>query len=340
MERSFSPKSRAPARRILLVAAPGSQILDVAGPFQVFTRASELFVKQQPGSTAVYSVEIITSSPKAVLDTSCGLQIVAHETFRRVRGDIDTLLIAGGDAVENDETGIQIVHWLRSVAGRIRRIGSVCTGSMLLARAGLLNGRKATTHWKWCEILAKKYPSIEVFPDRIYVRDGNVYTSAGVTAGMDLALALVEEDHGSRLALEVARDLVLYLRRPGGQSQFSVALSTQLRDLAAWMLENLRRPLTVQVLAKQVAMSPRNFARTFTKEMDITPAKYVERLRVEIVRRRLEETEHSLKRIAGDCGFGSVKSMREVFQRALRIAPVEYRQRFQSARRHHHSNSM
>ena len=346
MERSFSPKPRAPARRVLLVAGPGSQILDVAGPFQVFTRASELFVKQQPGSTAVYSVEIITSSPKAVLDTSCGLQIVAHETFRRVRGDIDTLLIAGGDAVENDETGIQIVHWLRSVAGRIRRIGSVCTGSMLLARAGLLNGRKATTHWKWCEILAKKYPSVEVFPDRIYVRDGNVYTSAGVTAGMDLALALVEEDHGSRLALEVARDLVLYLRRPGGQSQFSVALSTQLsdrkplRDLAAWMLENLRRPLTVQVLAKQVAMSPRNFARTFTKEMDITPAKYVERLRVEIVRRRLEETEHSLKRIAGDCGFGSVKSMREVFQRALRIAPVEYRQRFQSARRHHHSNSM
>jgi transcriptional regulator GlxA family with amidase domain len=224
---------------------------------------------------------------------------------------------------------------LKSVAGRIRRIGSVCTGSMLLARAGLLNGRKATTHWKWCEFLAKKYPSIEVCPDRIYVRDGKVYTSAGVTAGMDLALALVEEDHGSRLALEVARDLVLYLRRPGGQSQFSVALSTQLsdrkplRDLAAWMLENLRRPLTVQVLAKQVAMSPRNFARTFTREMQITPAKYVERLRVEIVRRRLEETQHSLKRIAGDCGFGSVKSMREVFQRALRIAPVEYRQRFQ-----------
>jgi transcriptional regulator GlxA family with amidase domain len=339
MKRSLSPKPPAQARRVLLVAAPGSQILDVAGPFQVFTRASELFLKQQPGSSALYSIEIITSSPKALLVTNCGLQIVAHETFRRVRGDIDTLLIAGGDAVENDETGIQIVRWLRSVAGRIRRIGSVCTGSMLLARAGLLNGRKATTHWKWCEFLAKKYPSIEVCPDRIYVRDGKVYTSAGVTAGMDLALALVEEDHGSRLALEVARDLVLYLRRPGGQSQFSVALSTQLsdrkplRDLAAWMLENLGRPLTVQVLAKQVAMSPRNFARIFTKEMHITPAKYVERLRVEIVRRRLEETQHSLKRIAGDCGFGSVKSMREVFQRALRIAPVEYRQRFQGVNR-------
>src|ERR1700723_758795 len=187
MKRSLSPKPPAQARRVLLVAAPGSQILDVAGPFQVFTRASELFLKQQPGSSAIYSVEIITSSQKPLLVTNCGLQIVAHETFRRVRGDIDTLLIAGGDAVENDETGIQIVHWLTSVAGRIRRIGSVCTGSMLLARAGLLNGRKATTHWKWCEFLATKYPGIEVDPDPIFLRDGNVYTSAGVTAGMDLA---------------------------------------------------------------------------------------------------------------------------------------------------------
>jgi len=328
-------------RRVLLVAAPGSQILDVAGPFQVFTRASELFLKQRPGSAAPYAVEIITSSPKALLATSCGLQIVAQSTFRRVRGEIDTLLIAGGDAVENDETGIQIVHWLKSVAGRIRRIGSVCTGSMLLARAGLLDGRKATTHWKWCEVLAKRYPRVDVDPDRIYVRDGKIYTSAGVTAGMDLALALVEEDHGSRLALDVARDLVLYLRRPGGQSQFSVALSTQLsdrkplRDLAAWMLENLKRPLTVPVLATQAAMSPRNFARIFTREMRVTPAKYVERLRVETVRRRLEETQHSIKRIAADCGFGSVKSMREIFHRALRIAPAEYRQRFQGIRPPH-----
>jgi transcriptional regulator GlxA family with amidase domain len=206
---------------------------------------------------------------------------------------------------------------------------------MLLARAGLLNGRRAATHWKWCDVLANKYPDIHVEAEPIYIRDGNVYTSAGVTAGMDLALALVEEDHGSRLALEVARDLVLYLRRPGGQSQFSVALSMQLsdrrplRDLAAWMLENLNKPLNVQMLAKQAAMSPRNFARIFTREMHITPAKYVERLRVEIVRRRLEETQHSLKKIAGDCGFGNVKSMREVFQRVLRTTPGEYRQRFQ-----------
>jgi transcriptional regulator GlxA family with amidase domain len=322
-------------RRVLLLAAPGSQILDVAGPFQVFTRANELFLAQRPGSTAIYSVEVITSTPKALLVTNCGLQIVAHDPFRRVRGEIDTLLIAGGDAVEADQTGIQVVQWLRRVAARTRRIGSVCTGAMLLARAGLLNGRRVATHWKWCDVLANKYPDIRVDAEPIYIRDGNVYTSAGVTAGMDLALALVEEDHGSRLALEVARDLVLYLRRPGGQSQFSVALSMQLsdrkplRDLAAWMLENLNKPLNVQMLAKQAAMSPRNFARVFTREMHITPAKYVERLRVEIVRRRLEETQHSLKKIAGDCGFGNVKSMREVFQRVLRTTPGEYRQRFQ-----------
>ncbi len=202
-----------PARRVLLLAAPGSQILDVVGPFQIFIRATELLMKQRPGSTAAYAVEVITSSPQPVLMTNCGLRVSAHRSFRRVRGEIDTLLIAGGSAVEEGSTGIEVVRWLRGVAAQVRRIGSVCTGAMLLARAGLLNGRKATTHWKWCEFLATKYPDIDVDPDPIFLRDGKVYTSAGVTAGMDLALALVEEDHGSRLALEVARDLVLYLRR-------------------------------------------------------------------------------------------------------------------------------
>jgi transcriptional regulator GlxA family with amidase domain len=340
MKHSLSPERPATrTRRVLLVAAPGSQILDVVGPFQIFTRAAELLLTQQPGSTAAYSVEIITSSPNPVLVTNCGLRVSAHRTFRRVRGEIDTLLIAGGSAVEDDETGIDVVRWLKSVAGQVRRIGSVCTGAMLLARAGLLNGRKATTHWKWCQLLAGKYPRIEVDPDPIFIRDGKVYTSAGVTAGMDLALALVEEDHGSRLALEVARDLVLYLRRPGGQSQFSVALSTQLsdrkplRDLAAWMLDNLSSPLNVQVLAKHVAMSPRNFARIFTREMGTTPAKYVEHLRIEMARRRLEETQYGPKQIAGECGFGNTKAMRGAFQRALRVTPGEYRLRFQGASR-------
>jgi len=205
---------------------------------------------------------------------------------------------------------------------------------MLLARAGLLDGRKTTTHWNWCELLARNYPRADVDPNPIFVCDGNVYTSAGVTAGMDLALALVEEDHGSRLALQVARNLVLYLRRPGGQSQFSAALSLQLtdrkplRELESWVLDNLNKPLNVPALAERVAMSPRNFARVFTKEMKTTPAKFVERLRVEAARRRLEESRNSLETIAAECGFGNVNSMRNVFQRTVKIAPGQYRRHF------------
>ena len=205
---------------------------------------------------------------------------------------------------------------------------------MLLARAGLLDGRRATTHWNWCQTLIKRAPRTNVDPNPIFIRDENIYTSAGVTAGMDLALALVEEDYGSRLALQVARNLVLYLRRPGGQSQFSAALSLQLtdrkplRELESWVLDNLHKPITVPVLAQRVAMSPRNFARVFIKEMKTTPAKFVERLRVEAARRRLEESQNSMETIAGECGFGNVNSMRNVFHRTLKIAPGQYRRHF------------
>ena len=209
-----------------------------------------------------------------------------------------------------------------------------------MAEAGLLDGRRATTHWNWCQTLIKRAPRACVDADPIFVRDENVYTSAGVTAGMDLALALVEEDHGSRLALQVARNLVLYLRRPGSQSQFSAALSLQLtdrkplRELEAWVLDNLQKPLTVPLLAQRVAMSPRNFARVFAKEMNTTPAKFVERLRVEAARRRLEESHNNMEMIAGECGFGNVNSMRNVFQRTLKIAPGQYRRHFRHVRHH------
>ena len=321
-------------KRIAFVAAPGTEILDLVGPLQVFARAAEIFGKQNPGLPPIYSVEVISASSRRPLVTNCGLRITANKTFREVSGKIDTLLVAGGSAIENDEIGIEVVRWLRKSATRIRRVGSVCTGAMLLARAGLLDGRRATTHWNWCEVLIRRAPRADVDPDPIFVRDENVYTSAGVTAGMDLALALVEEDHGSRLALQVARNLVLYLRRPGGQSQFSAALSLQitdrkpLRELEAWVLDNLNKPLTVPILAERVAMSPRNFARVFTEEMKTTPAKFVERLRVEAARRRLEESQNSMETIAGECGFGNVNSMRNVFQRALKIAPGQYRRHF------------
>jgi len=321
-------------RRIVFVAAPGVEILDLVGPLQVFARAADIYSRENPKSPPIYAVEVVTVSARRSLIANCGLHVIAHKTFHEVRGRIDTLLIAGGSAIEQNEIASAVVRWLRKIAGRIRRVGSVCTGAMLLARAGLLDGRRATTHWNWCQTLIKRAPRAVVDPDPIFVRDENIYTSAGVTAGMDLALALVEEDHGSRLALQVARNLVLYLRRPGGQSQFSAALSLQLtdrkplRELEAWVLDNLSKPLTVPVLAQHVAMSPRNFARVFTREMKTTPAKFVERLRVEAVRRRLEESQNSMETIAGECGFGNVNSMRSVFQRMLKISPGQYRRHF------------
>jgi len=323
-------------RRVVIIAAPGAEMLDLVGPFQVFASATQL-AEPDAACAPIYRVEIVSCSRRTAFVTNCGLRMSAHRSFRDVHGQIDTLLIAGGSAIEEDRTGPEVVRWVREIAARIRRVGSVCTGALLLARAGLLDGRRATTHWNWCQRLARRYPQVTVEPRPIFIRDGNVYTSAGVTAGMDLALALVEDDHGSRLALQVARQLVLYLRRPGGQAQFSAALSLQLsdrqplRELQAWVLENLDKPLSVQALAEHVAMSPRNFARVFGREMRVTPGKFVERLRVEAARRRLEETRHSLKKIAAQCGLGSVASMRRIFQRLVGIPPGQYRQHFRYA---------
>jgi len=318
----------------VFVSGPKVEILDLVGPLQVFARASDMYTRANPGAPSIYSVEVVSISSSRSLIANCGVRITADRTFREVRGKIDTLLVAGGDAIEQNEINAEAVRWLKRISTRIRRVGSVCTGAMLLARAGLLDGRRATTHWNWCQTLIKRAPRARVERDPIFVRDENVYTSAGVTAGMDLALALVEEDHGSRLALQVARNLVLYLRRPGGQSQFSAALSLQLTDrkplleLEAWVLDNLQKPLTVPLLAQRLAMSPRNFARVFTKEMKTTPAKFVERLRVEAARRRLEESHNSMETIADECGFGNVNSMRNVFQRTIKIAPGQYRRHF------------
>jgi transcriptional regulator GlxA family with amidase domain len=322
----------------VFVAAPEVEILDLVGPLQVFARASEMYCRENPESRALYSVEVVTTSARRSSVANCGLRITADKTFRECRGNIDTLLVAGGNSIERDEINPGVIRWLKRIAGRTRRVGSVCTGAMLLARAGLLDGRRATTHWNWCQTLIKRAPRACVEADPIFVRDEKVYTSAGVTAGMDLALALVEEDHGAQLALQVARNLVLYLRRPGGQSQFSAALSLQatdrkpLRELEAWVLDNLHKPLPVSLLAARVAMSPRNFARVFTKEMKTTPAKFVERLRVEAARRRLEESHNSMETIASECGFGNVNAMRNVFQRTLKIAPGQYRRHFRHAK--------
>ena len=323
----------------MFVAGPGVEVLDLVGPLQVFARAADMFGRENHGSPPIYTIEVVTISPHRSLLANCGLSITAHKTFREVRGKIDTLLVAGGDAIERNDVNAEAVRWLKKTAAKCRRVGSVCTGAMLLARAGLLDGRRATTHWNWCEVLVRRAPRADVDPNPIFVRDENIYTSAGVTAGMDLALALVEEDHGSRLALQVARNLVLYLRRPGGQSQFSAALSLQatdrkpLRELEAWVLDHLHKPLSVPVLAQRVSMSPRNFARVFNREMKTTPAKFVERLRVEAARRRLEESQNSMEMIASECGFGNVNSMRNAFQRTLKIPPGQYRRHFRHVKR-------
>lgn len=326
--------SSTPTRRVLLLAAPDTQILDLVGPYQVFARAGEIVARTKSGLPA-YSLELVTTTP-GPLYTSCGLRIDAHRTFRDVRGHVDTLLIVGGTCVESGREERAVVEWLQRIAPQTRRLGSICTGAFLLARAGLLDGRRATTHWNYCERLARRHPGVKLDPDPIYIRDGNVYTSAGVTAGMDMALALVEEDVGSAIALAVARELVLYLRRPGSQSQFSAALNLQaadrqpFRELGAWVLDNLRKNLSVDVLAGRLGMSPRNFARVFRQQMNMTPAKFVETLRLDAARRRLQESNASLDSVASSCGFRNSDAMRTTFKRALRVAPAEYRWRFQS----------
>jgi transcriptional regulator GlxA family with amidase domain len=341
VKRVRSSKGRSvETRRIIVLGAPGSQILDVAGPVQIFVRAAEIYARHYPDAKPLYAVEAVSTTGNGAIGTTSGITLSALKPMERVRGRIDTLLIAGGEAMESDRTSAATVKWVRERARDVRRIGSICTGAMLLARAGLLEGRKATTHWKWCELLHRRYPKVTVDPDPIFVRDGNVYTSAGVTAGMDLALALVEEDIGAPLALEVARELVLYLRRPGGQAQFSAALAMQttdrkpLRELETWVLENLRQTLDARTLAARMSMSPRNLSRVFKRELKLTPHRFVERLRIEVARRRLTESQLSFKRIAFECGFSGAGALRSVFRRVLNTTPGAYRERFASAEHH------
>ena len=321
-------------KTVVFVAAPGTQILDVAGPFQVFVRAAEIFVRENPGEKAPYKVLLASTTQRTSISTNCGLVLTGSETVWTLRGPVDTLLIAGGSGVETAAQDRRLVLWLRRAAPRVRRIGSICTGAFLLASAGLLEGKRAATHWKWAAELAEKYKTTIVDPDPIYIRDGNTYTTAGVTAGMDLALALVEEDLGSQLALKVARGLVLYLRRNGGQSQFSTALALQASDrkqieeIRSWAIDNLAEDLQVAKLAAKAGMSPRNFARVFQKDTGTTPARFVERLRVEAARRRLEESHDKLDKVASDCGLGSIQGLRRSFLRIVRVPPHEYRQRF------------
>jgi transcriptional regulator GlxA family with amidase domain len=325
------PRAALPAtpRRVLMLAFPGAQVLDVTGPLEVFAMATAALGRAEGG----YRIEL-AAARRGPLETSSGLRLFAESAFAEVRGAVDTLMVAGGEGVREALRDRRLVSFLARTAPRARRVGSVCSGAFLLAEAGLLAGRRATSHWASCELLARLHPDVRVEPDRIYVRDGSVYTSAGVTAGMDLALALVEEDLGRDLALAVARRLVMFLKRPGGQSQFSAQLAAQLaerpalRELQHYIQEHPEARHTVESLARRVGMSPRHFARVFARELHVTPARYVEQVRVEVARRRLEEGEGGVEQVAAGCGFGSSETMRRAFLRSVRVSPSEYRQRF------------
>jgi transcriptional regulator GlxA family with amidase domain len=259
--------------------------------------------------------------------------LTAEQALGSLRGAIDTLIVPGG--LERALDGAApLVPIISRLAPRVRRLASVCSGAFILSRAGLLDGRAAVTHWAACDQLRRSNPHCRVEDDRIFVRDGNVWTSAGVSTGIDLALAMVEEDHGAQLALEISRWLVVYLRRPGGQSQFSAPLAAQvaerdgMRKLLLWMSENVQADLSVAALAQRANMSERTFARVFNAETRFTPAAYVERLRVDAARRSLESSKKTVKQIARLCGFGTVETMHRAFRRSVGSTPLEYRERF------------
>jgi len=320
-------------RRVAVVAFPDAQVLDVIGPIEVFSRAARLISADGRRGPPPYVVEVIARRRGPVVMSS-GVEIIARRAFAEVTRGIDTLVVSGGRGVEAARADGSVVRFVARMASRVRRLASVCSGAFLLAETGLLDGKRATTHWRRAGELAARFPRVTVDPDPIFIRQGRLYTSAGVTAGMDLALALVEADLGVEVARATARELVMFVQRPGGQSQFSAQLQQQLADrapvaaLQAWIADHLDEDLSVAVLARRVSMSPRNFARVFAHEVGTTPARFVESLRVEAARRRLEQSGDGVEQVAARCGFGTAESMRRIFVRKLRVAPSAYRARF------------
>ncbi len=313
-------------RRIIAAVVPPVDELDLVGPLQVFNSVNRL--AGQP----IYTIEVVTNSNRLTVEGEGGvLTFLAQHHLRKVDGACDSVLLVCGIGTRSVRDA-ELSGWLKSMAAKSRRLGAVCAASLLLAEAGLLNGRRATAHWKFGRELAARYPRVRVEHDPLWVKDGNIYTSAGLSAGIDLALAWVEEDCGAGLAHEAARELVLFLRRPGGQPQVSVSLASQasemtsIRELQIWIAEHLENRLSVEDLANQASMSVRNFERVFTREVGTTPSQYVLQMRVEAARRYLERTDMGLKQVASSTGFGTVDAMRRAFLRLLGITPRRYRE--------------
>jgi transcriptional regulator GlxA family with amidase domain len=313
-------------RRIIVVVVPPVDELDLVGPLQVFNSVNRL------AGRTIYTIEVVTNADRLTVEGEGGvLTFMAKHHFNRVEGVCDSVLLVCGLGTRSVRDAA-LSAWLKKMAVEVRRLGAVCVGAFLLAEAGLLNGRRATAHWKFGRELAAQYPRVCVEHDPLWVKDGNIYTSAGISASIDLALAWVEEDCGAGLAHEAARELVLFLRRPGGQPQVSVSLASQasemtsIRELQIWIAEHLETRLSVEELANRMAMSVRNFERVFTREVGTTPSQYVLQMRVEAARRQLERTDGGLKHVASAVGFGSADVMRRAFVRLLGITPRRYRE--------------
>ena len=311
-------------RKVVIIGPPPVQVLDVTGPLEVFSNAPD------------YEIRLANPGVERTLQTNRGIVLADAIPIAEVHGPIDTLIVAGGPGAESGSYDPEFIAWIGKAAGHSRRVASICTGAFLLAEAGLLNGKQAVTHWNFCDRLAREYPEVIVRPEPIYLRDGSIYTSAGITAGIDLSLALVEEDHGHEMALKIARFLVMFLVRPGGQAQYSHMLSHQavtsqpLRELQVWMLQHLGADLTVESLAERIGMSARHFTRVCLRETGLNPGQFVDRMRVEAAQQIIDSSSRGLKEIADSCGFKSADAMRRTFLRVLGVTAAEYASRFKS----------
>lgn len=324
-------------RHIVIIALPYSTLLNTAGPLEIFSKAIDKVDSIPTKANFRYETHVVSIEQSTQVITSSGLPIITESCYSDISYPIDTLIISGLPNLAGYKIKTEFISWLQEQYKVVRRMCSVCFGAFLLAEAGILNGKKATAHWSKCDKLQQEYPSVKVEISRIYVKDGKVYTSAGITSGMDLAIALIEEDFGQTFALHIARWMVLSLKRQGNQVQYTTLLDCQsienptIRKICQWIVIHLEEDLTVDTLAENIAMSPRNFARVFVRELRVTPAKYINRLRVNYACQYLIDTEMSQDEVAIRCGLKNAENLRRQFLKILEVTPAQYKRSFQTS---------